>query len=145
MEQKDKKYFVYLRQSRKDNSFHSFDVQLKGIENFAKINNIKLDLSENYLKKEEASAYSWNRSWFDDMIDILEKDSKHLPENRKYSWIIFYNTSRISRNPRDFLRIEELMKEGYAMFSATENIIDSAAWMYFFRMMQIESIYYSDR
>ena len=31
------------------------------------------------------------------------------------------------------------------MLSATENIIDSASGMYIFRMMQIESIYYSDR
>lgn len=142
---KNRKFFIYLRQSKKDNSFHTFDVQLKGIENFAKQNGIELDLSDEYCKKEEASAYNGKRTSFEKMIELLEKDRKSLPENRKYEGIIFYNTSRISRNPQDFLRIENLMKEGYLMFSATENIIDSASGMYFFRMMQIESVYYSDR
>lgn len=145
MLQNDKKYFVYLRQSKKDNSFHTFDVQLKGIENFARQNGIKLDLSDEYCRREEKSAYSGKRSSFGEMIDLLEADQARLPQNKIYEGIIFYNTSRISRNPHDFLRIENLMRAGYTMFSATENIIDSASGMYFFRMMQIESIYYSDR
>ena len=97
------------------------------------------------VEERKKSAYSGKRSSFGEMIDLLEADQARLPQNKIYEGIIFYNTSRISRNPHDFLRIENLMRAGYTMFSATENIIDSASGMYFFRMMQIESIYYSDR
>lgn len=145
METTNKKFFVYLRQSKKDNSVYTFNMQRKGVENFAKQIWIKLDLSDKYLIEEEASAYSGNRPLFDEMIAKLETDSLLPLDEQKYGGIFFYNTSRIARNARDFLRIEQIMENGYKIFSATENIIDSAAGMYFFRMMQLESIYYSDR
>lgn len=79
------------------------------------------------------------------MVRDLENDSKLPFERRRFAGILFFNVSRIARNAEDFLRVEQLMRKGYKILSATENIIDSASGMYFFRMVQIESIYYSDR
>lgn len=79
------------------------------------------------------------------MMESLKEDVRKSEDEREYAGIFFFNASRLSRNQRDFVLIENLMKEGYKMFSATENIVDSPAGMYFFRMIQVESVYFSDR
>ncbi len=142
----EKRFLIYMRQSKKDNSEYTFDVQKIGIEQFARLHNIKLDFSEDCVFHEEVSAYRDSvRPLFEEAVSLLFHDSRKTESERKYAGIIFFNVSRLSRNSNDFTRIEKLMELGYKMLSATENIIDSPAGMYFFRMIQVESIHYSDR
>lgn len=144
-ESESKIFFVYLRQSKEWNSAHTFDVQLRTIEHFAHQRGFPINDKNAIIKQEDASAYEKTRKRFEEMMLELERDSEKEPEFRIYEGILFFNVSRLARNAEDFVRIEQLMKKGYKMLSATENIIDSPSGMYFFRMIQVESIYYSDR
>ncbi len=140
-----RKFFVYLRQSKKDNSEYTFDVQHSGIHAFAK--RVGIDLEKNGVEvMENVSGYGEAyREEFEKMMLALREDSRKPESERQYAGIFFFNASRLSRNQKDFVSIENLMKEGYKMFSATENIVDSPSGMYFFRMIQVESVYFSDR
>ncbi|MDD2487770.1 MAG: recombinase family protein [Candidatus Gracilibacteria bacterium] len=133
-------YLGYTRQSKAGNSELTFDAQNKAIKKYARDNNLKLsDIFE-----EEKSGYvSGKRVQFETMISLMEKDSQSL--QRKYGGVIFFDISRMARNGEDFIKVEKLYKLGYKFISIKENIVDSAAGMYFFRMICSESIFYSDR
>ncbi len=137
-----KKIFTYVRESKKDGSVNTFEAQITAIHAFMK--RIGLSEYEEVPKKEGKSAFKEGRPQFNDMIDILTKDSKK-GDKREYIGIVFFDVSRMARNSADFLKIEEVIGAGYKIYSVSENIIDSPAWKYFFRMIQMESIYYSDR
>lgn len=133
-------YLWYTRQSKAGNSELTFDAQNKAIKKYARDNKLKLST----IFEEEKSWYvSWKRFQFEIMIDLLEKDSQST--QRKYWWVIFFDISRMARNWEDFIKVEKLYKQWYKFISIKENIVDSAAWMYFFRMICSESIFYSDR
>lgn len=146
----EKRLLAYVRQSKKGNSEYSHTVQEKAIRAFIKAHSLP-EIEEVF--REDASAKTALseqsgqsiRKKFDKLMTILEEDSENTMENRKYQWVIFFDVSRISRNSSDFVTIENLMKKWYRMYSVRENIVDSPAGLYFFRMAQIEAIYYSER
>lgn len=145
----EKKLLAYVRQSKKGNSEYSLPVQEKAIRAFVQARSLP-EIEK--LFHEEASAktgldeeeWSTTRGEFKQLLDLLKEDSKN-GEGKKYAGVIFFDISRISRNASDFVAIENLMKQGYQMYSVRENIVDSPAGLYFFRMAQIEAIYYSER
>lgn len=157
---KDRKFFVYLRQSIKWRSEMSLELQEKEITNFAK-NSLWLKKENLLFITEEASAYWWDndneegelfsknknkikREKFDKMMSELEEDSKLPINERKYWWSIFLNVSRMARNPYDFTRIWNIMQKWYWMYTVQEKIVDSPSWLLLFRILQAFSIYYSD-
>lgn len=138
-----KKIFTYVRESKNGGSVNTFEAQITAIHGFMRRNN--LNQYEEIAKQEGKSAFMEGRPKFNDMIDALKRDSRKSYENREYIGIVFFDVSRMARNSADFVKIEELIREGYKIYSVSENIIDSPAGKYFFRMIQMESIYYSDR
>ncbi len=65
------------------------------------------------IKNEDGSAYGEaNRPVFDGIMRALEGDDAQNPDmaNHKHKGIIFFDLSRLSRNQRDFLRIEKSME-----------------------------------
>ena len=133
-----KKIFTYVRESKQGGSVNTFEAQITAIRGFMRRNN--LNQYEEIAKQEGKSAFMEGRPKFNDMIETLKRDKK-----KEYVGIVFFDVSRMARNSADFVKIEELIREGYKIYSVSENIIDSPAWKYFFRMIQMESIYYSDR
>jgi DNA invertase Pin-like site-specific DNA recombinase len=127
--------------------------------NFAKQQGI--EESSIIWKEEEVSAYQddydmnedWDsvsattrRSEFQAMIQVLKNDSyQRIKRKQRYEGILCFDASRLARNPEDFLLIEKLIQRGYRILSVSENIVDSAPGFFFFRSLQIEAIYYSDR
>lgn len=142
VESKPLEYLWYTRQSKAWNSELTFDAQKKAIKKYARDNRLKLSI-ENIFEEEKSGYVGWKRPVFEAMVAILEKDSES--EERRYWWAIFFDISRLARNGEDFIRIEKLYRLWYKFISIKENIVDSAAWMYFFRMICSESIFYSDR
>ncbi|OIP53181.1 hypothetical protein AUK10_02710 [Candidatus Gracilibacteria bacterium CG2_30_37_12] len=133
-----KKIFTYVRESKQGGSVNTFEAQITAIRGFMRRNN--LNQYEEIAKQEGKSAFMEGRPKFNDMIETLKRDKK-----KEYVGIVFFDVSRMARNSADFVKIEELIREGYKIYSVSENIIDSPAGKYFFRMIQMESIYYSDR
>lgn len=119
-----KKIFTYVRESKKDGSVNTFEAQITAIHAFMK--RIGLSEYEEVPKKEGKSAFKEGRPQFNDMIDILTKDSKK-GDKREYIGIVFFDVSRMARNSADFLKIEEVIGAGYKIYSVSENIIDSPA------------------
>lgn len=115
-----KKIFTYVRESKKDGSVNTFDAQITAIHSFMRRNG--LNQYEEIAKQEGKSAFMEGRPKFNDMIETLKRDKK-----KEYVGIVFFDVSRMARNSADFVKIEELIREGYKIYSVSENIIDSPA------------------
>lgn len=146
------KYLWYARQSKDWNSENTFSMQKKSIISFAKSKWLKIsseDIYEEwksaYWKKKNGEEDRWKRKKFISLYDILKEESKKNISDRVYLWAIFFDVSRIARNRHDFYELENLMDDGIEILSTSENLNDSAMGRYCFRMMQSESIFYSDR
>lgn len=119
-----KKIFTYVRVSKKDSSINTFDAQITAIRSFMRRNN--LSQYEEVAKEEEHSAFKEGRPKFNDMLKILDEDILK-GDDKEYIGIVFFDVSRMARNSADFVKIEELVRAGYKIYSASENIIDSPA------------------
>jgi len=115
-----KKIFTYVRESKQGGSVNTFEAQITAIRGFMRRNN--LNQYEEIAKQEGKSAFMEGRPKFNDMIETLKRDKK-----KEYVGIVFFDVSRMARNSADFVKIEELIREGYKIYSVSENIIDSPA------------------
>ncbi len=141
-----KKFFIYTRVS--DNKYEkSIDNQDEILRKLAF--NDGIDKDNIVLKSETKSWKKWsNRSEFEEMLDILEKDElkyRWKPEYREYGGIYFFKIDRLARNDWDFQKIFNLLDAWYIFKSATETIENTPTWRLLFRMLSSFAIFESEK
>jgi len=144
--EKKKKYFSYVRISNKSYAW-SIDTQKHMLEKLAKDKWIEGGI-EFYQDIKSWWDEKTEREWFSKMISLLENDlkkNKGHPENRKYGWILFWKIDRLSRNPKDFTSLENLLNAWYKFISVTETIDNSYMWKMLFRILSAFAILESNK
>ena len=139
-----KLYFLYARVSKSD-YIGSLDSQVGVLKNIADDAHNKRLYAEHTIIAEDESGSNETRPKFDEMLRILEKDSKEPATKRQYEGVIFFKIDRLFRNFDDFHKVEKLMNAGYRFISATETIENTPTGRLLFRMLAGFAIYESDK
>jgi len=142
----DPRLFYYLYARVSDSSYDdSVEQQEEMLIDLAS----KMGITKDHLimKSDEKSGSKKdkNREGFEDMMKAFDDDMKEDPYKRKFGGIFFWKIDRLSRNSKDFARIDTIIDKWYKLISYTETIENTYTGRLLFRLLSSFAIYESEK